>query len=325
MLKACVPWPEAHSARYSELGLWRGEILGDIARDLATREPERVAVVEGARRVTYGELDRRAQRLAGGVVELGVRAGDRVVVGLPNSVAFVELMLALLRLGAVPVLALPAHRRSELEHLCRRTRARALVVPDRGRAFDFRVMAEEIKAAVPGLEHVLVAGEPGTVPGARRHRRAGAPAARAPRRRRRLLPALRGDDGHAEADPAHPRRLRLPAADHRRGRLSGREPGVSRGASGRAQCGARLPRSARDAADGGPGRAGPQPESGRDLPPGGARTSDADHGDADVPEAVERDRTGVRSRPLGSARGGGRRSAGPGGGANRPRPRSASP
>ncbi len=83
------------------------------------------------------------------------------MVGLANSVEFVELALALFRLGALPVFALPAHRRAELEHLCRRTGARALVIPDRRLGFDFLAMAQEIRAAVPGLEHVLVAGDPG--------------------------------------------------------------------------------------------------------------------------------------------------------------------
>jgi 2,3-dihydroxybenzoate-AMP ligase len=161
MLEGCVSWPEEYAARYRELGLWRGELLGDIARELATPDPERIALVEGAQRITYAQLDDRAQRLACALEELGLRTSDRVVVGLSNSVAFVELTLALFRLGALPVFALPAHRRFELEHLCRRTRARALVVPDRQRAYDFREMAAEIQRAVPELEHVLVAGEPG--------------------------------------------------------------------------------------------------------------------------------------------------------------------
>ncbi|WP_240553837.1 AMP-binding protein, partial [Streptomyces niveiscabiei] len=49
----------------------------------------------------------------------GVRAGDRVVLQLPNVPEFFTVFFGLQRLGAVPVLALPLHRRSEIVHLCR--------------------------------------------------------------------------------------------------------------------------------------------------------------------------------------------------------------
>jgi long-chain acyl-CoA synthetase len=63
----------------------------------------RVAVVDGARRVTYGELGARVDRLAGLLVSKGFSAGDRLAYLLPNSLEFVELTLACCRLGVIAV------------------------------------------------------------------------------------------------------------------------------------------------------------------------------------------------------------------------------
>jgi 2,3-dihydroxybenzoate-AMP ligase len=161
VLEGCVPWPDELAERYRAAGYWRGERLGDLLRTWAAADPDRVALVSGARRFGYGELDRRADRLAAGLRALGIGAGDRVVVCLPNGADFVTLSVALFRIGAPPVYALPGHRRAELEHLCRMTQARALVVVDRVPGFDFRELALELARTIGTLEHVLVAGDPG--------------------------------------------------------------------------------------------------------------------------------------------------------------------
>ena len=62
---------------------------------------DRIALVDGERRLTYADLDRRTNQLAGALRTLGVRQGDRVAGLLLNSAAFLETMLATAKLGAV--------------------------------------------------------------------------------------------------------------------------------------------------------------------------------------------------------------------------------
>ncbi len=161
MLEGCVDWPQETAERYRKLGLWRGRTLGGELRDWAGRHRDRVALVGADRRLTYGELDAWVDRLARGLRARGVGRADRVVVQLPNLVEFVALSFALYRIGALPVHALPAHRRSEIEHLCAHAEAVAYVVPDRYHGFDYRPLAGEVKAAVPSLREVFVVGDPG--------------------------------------------------------------------------------------------------------------------------------------------------------------------
>lgn len=155
MLDGFVPWPDELAADYRRRGLWLGRPLGDLVHESCRRHAERVAVVAGDERLTYAELSRRADGLAGGLLGLGIRPLDRVVVQLPNVAEFAVVVLALFRAGAIPVLALPGHRQSEIAHLVEHSGAVAYVVKDRFGGFDYRRLARE----VPAVGRVLVSGD----------------------------------------------------------------------------------------------------------------------------------------------------------------------
>ncbi|MBA9002610.1 (2,3-dihydroxybenzoyl)adenylate synthase [Thermomonospora cellulosilytica] len=145
-----TPWPEDFAARYIAEGYWSDRLLGDVLRG----DPAKTALIAGDQRLTYAELDERAERTAAGFHRLGVRRGDRVVVQMPNTASFVVVFLALVRLGAAPVLALPAHRHSEIGYLCELSQARAYVIADRHGGFDYRELARALD-----VEHVVVDGD----------------------------------------------------------------------------------------------------------------------------------------------------------------------
>jgi 2,3-dihydroxybenzoate-AMP ligase len=154
-----VPWPDELARQYTKAGWWRGQALGTEIAAVAAARPDATALVDGATRISYASLLARADALAGRLAGLGVRPGDRIVIQLPNGWPFVVLTLACLRAGIVPVMALPAHRQHELAYLCEHSEARALAVPDVLRGFDHQQMAEELLAASPALDHILVAGQ----------------------------------------------------------------------------------------------------------------------------------------------------------------------
>ncbi|WP_438011460.1 (2,3-dihydroxybenzoyl)adenylate synthase [Sorangium sp. So ce321] len=160
-LDGWTPWPSEVADLYRRAGFWRGETFGDLLRERAAQHPRRIALVSDDRRLSYGELDQRADRLAAGLLRLGIRPGDRVVVQLPNIAEFFEVCFALFRLGALPVLALPAHRRAEITYFCEHTEAVAYVVADRDGGFDYRELARQVRREAGTVKHVLVAGEPG--------------------------------------------------------------------------------------------------------------------------------------------------------------------
>ncbi|MCL6594230.1 MAG: acyl--CoA ligase, partial [Alicyclobacillus sp.] len=75
--------------------------LGRLLEFAVGRQPQAVAVVDGERRVTYGELWHDVVRLAGALRQLGVTRGDRIAALLRNRLEAVCLFWASQVLGAV--------------------------------------------------------------------------------------------------------------------------------------------------------------------------------------------------------------------------------
>ena len=87
-----------------------------------------------------------------------------MVVQLPNCAEFVLIWFGLQRAGAVPVHAMPGHRRTEISHLVRTSRATACVITDRHARFDHRELLREVLAdheSSGSLRHVVVVGDTG--------------------------------------------------------------------------------------------------------------------------------------------------------------------
>jgi len=160
-MEGFVPWPDELAAQYRQRGLWQGLTIGEMVERTARRLPDKVAIVLGDRRVRYAELVEASRRLAIGFARAGIGRGDRVVMQLPNTIDFVLTYLALNWIGAVPVMALRAHRHSEVRHFIGASGAVAYVVPDVAGGFDFRAMAVQMRAEFPALKLVAVSGEPG--------------------------------------------------------------------------------------------------------------------------------------------------------------------
>ena len=148
-------------------GLWSDRLLLDDFDQLVTSDPERVAIVQrspvsGARLVlTYGELARRVERIALGLVALGVEAGEVVAFQLPNWWQFTALHLACLRIGAVTNPLMPIFRQRELRYMLSFGGAKVMVVPEEFRSFGYAAMMAELKPELPELRRVFAIGGKG--------------------------------------------------------------------------------------------------------------------------------------------------------------------
>ncbi|HEY6762437.1 MAG TPA: fatty acyl-CoA synthetase, partial [Baekduia sp.] len=81
----------------------RSSTVSDLIRRSARRSPTRVALHFGERRWTYEELDDAVSRVAGRLLELGLRKGERVAAYGTNSDAYLLLYLGCARAGLVHV------------------------------------------------------------------------------------------------------------------------------------------------------------------------------------------------------------------------------
>jgi amino acid adenylation domain-containing protein len=78
----------------------------------ANDAPDRVALIEPQRSISYGELNRLSNRVANALIAAGVQRHDRVVIALENSVEFVAAYMGTMKAGAAAV-PLPAGPRSD--------------------------------------------------------------------------------------------------------------------------------------------------------------------------------------------------------------------
>jgi len=113
-------------------------------RTVAELRPDRVAVVCGDRRLTFGELDTRAAQLAHVLRDAGVSAGDKVAIMCVNAPEYVEAFYAAQKLGAVPVNVNYRYVGAELAYLLDNSDAVALVFHD-----DFAATVSDALATLP--------------------------------------------------------------------------------------------------------------------------------------------------------------------------------
>lgn len=154
-----TPWPAEVAQRYRALGLWTGDLLGDIAVQHIGLRPGGEAVIGPDARLTYAELEQEVQRLAVWWRGLGWEPGDYVVVQLPNTAAFVATVLSLWRAGLVPVMALANHRRAEVSAFVAQTNAVGHVCADGLGGANHAALAVDICSGAPGLVTVLVGAD----------------------------------------------------------------------------------------------------------------------------------------------------------------------
>jgi 2,3-dihydroxybenzoate-AMP ligase len=164
MLDDVIRIPPEFGERYRSLGYWEDRPLRAAFAEIFERYADRVAVIDGADQVTYRQVDERSTHLARHLLDLGLRPLDRVVVQLANTQHFVYLYFAMQKVGIIPILALPAHRRREIGQFLEISGARACAVPASAR-FDYVGMVRGLLPEHAALEMCLVEGDAGAEKG----------------------------------------------------------------------------------------------------------------------------------------------------------------
>jgi yersiniabactin salicyl-AMP ligase len=100
-------------------------------------------------------LDQHADELASGLHQLGIQRGDRILVQLPNSIEFVVSCFALFRLGAIPILSMPASREADIDALCALAGPVAYITTSRFLGFDYYAMAKKIISKHASLKYLI--------------------------------------------------------------------------------------------------------------------------------------------------------------------------
>ena len=133
-----------------------GETLGAYFDRAVARWCDELALVARHQQVrwSYGELGRRVDDLAAGLLALGLEPGDRVGIWSPNNAEWVITQFATAKAGLVLVNINPAYRLAEVEYALNKVGCKALITADHFKTSDYvgmlRELAPELDRSAPG-------------------------------------------------------------------------------------------------------------------------------------------------------------------------------
>jgi len=143
--------------------LKRPTTIDPILTTAADTWPVRPFIIFEGRTYTYADVSEMADRMARGLMALGVAAGDRVALWMSNRIEWVVAQFAVTRLGAVLVPLNTRLRSVDIAHMLRDSGSVALITQHRADGFDYIDIVREVLAekACPELQHIVVAAAEG--------------------------------------------------------------------------------------------------------------------------------------------------------------------
>jgi len=122
----------------------------NLARTVAEHaDCDALASVEQGVRFTYAQFADEVDRVARGLMGIGVAKGDRVGIWSPNYAEWVLVQYATARIGAILVTINPAYRSSELEYVLNQSGISVLVAVESFLTSDYRSIVDEVWERVP--------------------------------------------------------------------------------------------------------------------------------------------------------------------------------
>lgn len=139
--------------------IWPQKTILNYLQEAIEKHPNKVAIIDKNTRYTYAELSKIVDRVALGLLELGIQKNDVVSIQLPNWNEFIILHYAITRIGAITNPLIPIYREREISYMVGLVESKMIVIPDEFRNFDYTKMVSDLRHQWPFLQHVFVIGE----------------------------------------------------------------------------------------------------------------------------------------------------------------------
>lgn len=150
-----MPLP-SYASGPSEVSLL-GETIGENFERIVAQFPDREALVSCHQnlRFTYSELNAEVDRVASGLMAMGMAPGDRLGIWSPNYAEWAVVQYATAKIGVILVNINPAYRVHELAYVLNQSGCRFLVAAPSFKTSDYVSMVEQVRGEVPSLEQVI--------------------------------------------------------------------------------------------------------------------------------------------------------------------------
>ena len=130
-------------------------LVQDFFQKSAQKFPDKIALIHNKQRLTYGDVEARANKLANALIANGIKRGDRVVIYLPNAVESVVSIFGILKASGIFVVINPTTKKEKLIYILNNCRAAALIT-----SYSNIAMASGIQDAVPSLKFTVFCMKP---------------------------------------------------------------------------------------------------------------------------------------------------------------------
>lgn len=124
--------------------------LGELLSASAKKYPNRIAIVFGRKKITYKALDELTNKIAAGLLRLGIKKENKIAIFLDNCPEFVVSYYSILKAGAVVVPVNYMFKIEEAKYILQDSEAAGIIT---SRAYID--MAEELRLRVDSLKHII--------------------------------------------------------------------------------------------------------------------------------------------------------------------------
>lgn len=138
-------------AKYRAKGWWKDQTFSQVLEKRGRETPNREAMSDARRRITYGQLWAEVQRFAEFLRRQGVQRGDVVTLQLPNRIEFPVVFFSLELIGAVANKISADFRAMEVEYILKFSKSKAYVSANQFKGFDYLAMIRELRPRLPDL------------------------------------------------------------------------------------------------------------------------------------------------------------------------------
>ena len=109
---------QAYDLNFSNADL----VVGSVPKYYAQLEPNKIALYDGKKSITYGNLNNQVDILASALISLGVKSGDIVCAYLPNCIEYVLVVLSVARAGAIFSPINPRYKSVEISEILQQSK-----------------------------------------------------------------------------------------------------------------------------------------------------------------------------------------------------------
>ena len=155
------PYRTEDVERYNKYRWWLGLTWGDMFNKATDLYPQKEGLADDTTRFTYGQLREKVDRFALGLMDLGIRERDFVLLQIPNWHEFIVAFYALQKVGAITVLLIARHGLAEIKHVCGLTHPVAWIGPDRYRNTEYLPLLKQVIEENRELTHLISVRSPG--------------------------------------------------------------------------------------------------------------------------------------------------------------------